>query len=185
MTNRTDDKPAGWQPPASVDIVLVVAQARNRVIGAGGTMPWRMPGDLKVFRRLTMGRPIIMGRRTFEAIGRPLDGRTNIVVTRNEAFAAPGVTIAPDLDVAFEAATAALGETREIMIIGGGEIYAATLPYATRIFLTEIDATPPGDTYFPELDAGTWREVERTPIPPDPRDDHAATLVTLERNPAQ
>jgi len=168
-----------------MELALIWAMSRNRVIGRDNDLPWHLPTEMKHFMRTTRGHPVIMGRRTFEAIGRPLDGRTNIVVTRNEAFAAPGVTIAPDLDVAFEAATAALGETREIMIIGGGEIYAATLPYATRIFLTEIDATPPGDTYFPELDAGTWREVERTPIPPDPRDDHAATLVTLERNPAQ
>ena len=160
---------------------LVVAAARNGVIGRDGAMPWNMPGDLKAFRRLTMGKPIVMGRRTFEAIGRPLDGRTNIVVTRDVAFAAEGVEIAHTLEEALEIARQATGATDRIMVIGGGEIYNAVRPQADVIHLTRIDAAPEGDTYFPDPEPDCWREVERTPIPQGPRDEYAAELVRYER----
>ncbi|MBU2533567.1 MAG: dihydrofolate reductase, partial [Alphaproteobacteria bacterium] len=138
-------------PPAQVRIEIVVAAARNRVIGRQGGMPWQMPSDLRTFRRLTMGHPIVMGRRTFQAIGRPLDGRTNIVVTRDTGFNAEGIITARSLDEAIAHAAAAPNLDDRVMIIGGGEIYQAALPLADTVHLTEIGAEPAGDTYFPEL----------------------------------
>jgi dihydrofolate reductase len=164
-------------------ISLVVAVAENGVIGRGGTLPWRVPSDMRTFRRLTMGKPVIMGRKTYDSIGKPLEGRDNIVVTRNTGFDAPGIQrvggIAEALD--FARACAAARGVDEIMVIGGAEIFAGTLRLADRIYLTRIHARPDGDTTFPELDANVWREVSRGPLPPDPRDDAPATLHTYER----
>lgn len=164
-------------------ITLVVAAARNGVIGRGGDMPWRMPSSLKRFRALTMGRPMIMGRKTFEAIGRPLDGRDTIVVTRNADFNVNGTHRAAGLgDALMLAARLAAGRSvTEIIIAGGGEIYAAALPYATRVNLDLIDATPEGDTVFPPLDPAEWRETTRLPIPPSAKDEFAATAILYER----
>jgi dihydrofolate reductase len=162
-------------------IELVVAAARNGVIGRDGAMPWSMPSDLKVFRRLTMGKPIVMGRRTFQAIGRPLDGRTNIVVTRDRDYAADGVEVARSIEEALEMARRAPGADGGIMVIGGGEIYDAVMPQADVVHLTRIDAAPAGDTHFPDPAPDAWREVERTPIPQGPRDQYAAELVRYER----
>jgi dihydrofolate reductase len=157
--------------------------AENGVIGCDGALPWRVPSDLKAFRRLTMGKPVIMGRKTYDAIGKPLDGRDNIVVTRSTGFSAPGIQraggIAEALDLARDCA-AARG-VDEIMVIGGAEIFAATLPLADRIYLTRIHARPDGDTVFPELDPNVWREVSHAPIPADARDEAPATLHTYER----
>ena len=142
-----------------------------------------MPSDLKIFRSLTMGKPVIMGRKTFDSIGKPLDGRDNIVVTRRTDFSAAGVeragSIAEALDIARLRNTARGVE--EIAVIGGAEIFAAMLPMAGRIYLTRIHARPAGDTYFPDLDPAIWREVSCTPIAPDARDTAAATLYTYER----
>lgn len=164
-------------------ITLVVAVAENGVIGRRGALPWRVPSDLKTFRRLTLGKPVIMGRKTYASIGKPLDGRDNIVVTRDAAFGADGVERAAGIEEAM-----ALARTRavargvdEIMIIGGAEIFAAVLPMADRIWLTRIHARPEGDTFFPEPDPRSWREVSRTPIAPDARDEAPATLVEYER----
>ena len=164
-------------------ISLVVAVAENGVIGRDGQLPWRMPSDLKVFRRLTMGRPIIMGRRTFASIGKALDGRDNIVVTRDATFQAPGVIVAASLQEALDAAkrVARARAVDEIMIIGGAEIFALALPLAHRVYLTRIHANPPGDIVFPALDAAHWSETKREPISPDPRDEHEATLTIYER----
>ena len=164
-------------------VTLVVAAARNGVIGRGGDMPWRMPSSLKRFRALTMGRPMIMGRKTCEAIGRPLDGRDTIVVTRNPDFNVNGTHRTASLGEALRLAAqlAAQRGTTEIIIAGGGEIYAAALPYATRVHLDLIDAAPAGDTVFPGLAPAEWLEVARTPIPPSPRDEFAATAVSYER----
>ena len=142
-----------------------------------------MPSDLKTFRRLTMGKPIIMGRKTFQSIGRPLDGRDNIVVTRDPAFQAAGVEVAGDLDQAIvqARALAVARGTSEIMIIGGAEIYRSALPLADRIYLTRIDARPDGDTTFADPAPLIWLEAQRTPIPPDPRDEFQATLIVYER----
>lgn len=163
---------------------MVVAIARNGVIGRDGGLPWQMPSDLKTFRRLTMGKPMIMGRRTFASLGRPLDGRDNLVVTRDPGFTAAGIEVFPS----FEAAVARAGELArmrgadEIMVIGGGELYRSAWPAAQRLYLTEIEADVDGDTRFPEFDRTQWHETAREPIPRGPKDEFAATLVTLERS---
>lgn len=166
-----------------MQIELVVAAARNGVIGNGGDIPWYVPSDLKTFRRLTMGRPIIMGRRTFQSIGRPLDGRTNIVVTRNTDFKPDGIEIARSFDEALDIARRAPGAEQGIMVVGGGEIYRAARPLAAVIHLTRIDAAPDGDTHFADPEPQEWREVERATIPPDPRDQYPALLLRYERRP--
>lgn len=160
-----------------------MAVAENGVIGCDGRLPWRVPSDLKTFRRLTMGKPVIMGRKTFQSIGKPLPGRDNIVVTRDAAFVAEGVEVASDLEKALALARghAAARAVDEVMVIGGAEIYAAAEPHAGRIYLTRIAANPEGDVHFVLADPSQWREVSRTPIEPDPRDEAAATLVVMER----
>jgi len=140
-------------------ISLIVAQGDNRVIGRQGGMPWHLSGDFKFFKATTMGKPVIMGRKTHQSIGRPLPGRTNIVVTRDPAFAAEGVELARDLTAALELA-AATGSP-EIMVIGGAEIYRQALADADRIYLTEVHLSPDGDAHFPALAADEWREVSR------------------------
>jgi len=162
------------------DIVLVVARADNRVIGKDGAMPWHLSEDLKRFKRITVGKPVIMGRKTFESIGRPLPGRHNIVLTRQPGWQAEGVTVVPNLAEAI-AAAGLDPRTRAdtIMVVGGAEIYAQALPVATRIELTEIHAAPEGDTYFPELDPARWRETFREAHPAG--ETHPAfDFVTLE-----
>jgi dihydrofolate reductase len=133
-------------------IALIAAMGRNRVIGRAGALPWRLPADLRHFRALTIGKPVLMGRKTFESIGKPLPGRTNIVVTRRFGFHADGCHVFSDLDKAFEAFRGA----PELMVIGGASIYGQALPRATRIYLTVIDADFDGDTFFPEYDAANW-----------------------------
>lgn len=135
-------------------ISLVVACGRNNVIGSGGGIPWYVPADLKQFKSLTMGKPIIMGRKTYQSIGKPLPGRTNIVITRNPEFAADGIQIANSLVAALEQA-GALGD--EIMIIGGGQIYEAVLPMAKRIYMTRIELEPEGDVFFPAIEDADWQ----------------------------
>ncbi len=156
-------------------VSLVVARAANGVIGRDGGLPWHLPADLKHFKALTLGKPIVMGRRTFASIGRPLPGRHNIVLTRG-AWSADGVTVVPDL----AAALAAAGTVPEVAIIGGAAVYAAALPLADRVYLTEVHAAPAGDTVLPPFDAAAWTETAR--------EDHAAegdapgfSFVTLER----
>jgi dihydrofolate reductase len=149
---------AEYAPGAAPPLVtLVVAAAANGVIGAGGKLPWHLPADLKHFKSKTLGRPVVMGRRTYESIGRPLPGRLNIVVTRQAGYAAPGCTVVGSLDAAFAAA----GEAAEVCMIGGGELYREVLPRADRVELTEIHAAFEGDAHFPPLDRGQWREVSR------------------------
>lgn len=168
---------------AGIAVSLVVAVAENGVIGREGGLPWRMPSDLKTFRRMTMGKPLIMGRRTIEAIGKPLDGRDNIVVTRDAAFSMPGTIVVGSIDAALAEARrcAAARGADEIAVIGGADIYRQTMPVADRIYLTRIHATPDGDATFAEPDPAHWRLAERQPIAPHPRDDHAATLLVYER----
>ncbi|MFT5180962.1 MAG: dihydrofolate reductase [Alphaproteobacteria bacterium] len=162
----------------SVRLALIAAVARNGVIGRDGDLPWRISADLKYFKSTTMGKPIVMGRRTFESIGRALPGRLNIVVSRNAGFTAEGVETAADLDQALEIAALQGGD--EVMVIGGGEIYAAALPHADRLYLTEIHTDAEGDVHFPTFDRAQWRETSR--------EDHAAdggtpafSFVTLDR----
>jgi dihydrofolate reductase len=144
-------------------VSLVAALARNRVIGAGNRMPWHLPEDLRRFKRLTMGAPVIMGRKTYESIleqtGRPLPGRRNIVVTRQPGARWDGCEVAGSLDAALAAAHAA----PEVFVIGGAELYRLALPRADRLYLTLLDAEYPGDTLFPEFDAADWRETARAP----------------------
>ena len=144
-------------------------------------MPWYVPGDLKTFRRLTMGRPIIMGRKTFQSIGRALDGRTNIVITRDQDFQADGVVVAASLPEALEIARGAPSADNLTMVIGGGEVYRSALPLADTIYMTEIEADPDGDTWFPSLDPCIWAETSRSAIDADPRDEHRAALITYDR----
>jgi len=144
-------------------ITLVVAYTRNRVIGRDNQMPWHLPGDLAHFKRTTLGRPILMGRKTWESIGRPLPGRQNIVITRNPAYEAVGATVVGSLD----AALAAAAQADEIFVIGGAEIFKDALARADRLVATEIDADIDGDTWFPALPADQWTEIERLPQPPD------------------
>jgi dihydrofolate reductase len=148
--------------PTRPEVVLVVAAAANGVIGRDGAMPWHLPEDLKRFKRMTVGHAVVMGRRTFEAIGRPLPGRHNIVLTRDRAFRADGVTVAPNLAEAIAAAGLdPRARDEAIFVIGGGEIYALALPIATRVELTRVHATPEGDTFFPPLDPREWRLAAR------------------------
>ena len=156
---------------------LVVAVARNGVIGRDNTLPWRLPSDLAHFKRVTMGHPVVMGRRTYESIGRPLPGRKNIVVTRNRAFHAPGCTVVSSLEEAWRAANGA----EEVSVIGGTTLFEETLPIADTIHLTEVEADVEGDTYFPPLDRSRWeeREVERHPA--DERNAYPIRILELTR----
>lgn len=137
---------------------LIVACGSNRVIGMNGTMPWHLPEDLKHFKATTMGCPVIMGRKTWDSIGRALPGRTNIVLTRNGSFSANGALVAGSLEQALKL----VPDAKRVFIIGGGELYRATLPFIDIAWVTEIDASPEGDTFFPQLPESEWkREILR------------------------
>ena len=163
-----------------MQIVLIAAVAENGVIGQGGTMPWRLKSDMQHLRRATMGKPVIMGRKTYLSLYvRPLPGRTNIVVTRDEDFTAPGTLVASSLDIALEAARGdALRRGSEIMVIGGAEIYAQAMRYADRLEITRIHMRPEGDTMFPAIDPAVWREAAREPHPTADGDDAAFDFVS-------
>ena len=149
-----------------IDLVLIVARAKNGVIGKDGALPWHLPDDLKRFKRMTVGKPVIMGRKTFDSIGKPLPGRHNIVLTRDPGWQAAGVTVAPNLAEAIAAAGLdPRARADEVMVIGGAQIYAEALPSATRIEVTEVDAEPDGDTVLPAFDRARWREVAREAYP--------------------
>ena len=155
-------------------ISLVVAMGRNRVIGRDGDMPWHLPADLAHFKKVTMGKPIIMGRKTYQSIGRPLPGRENIIITRDQEFAADGCTVVHSLEAALDS------RDGELMIIGGGQIYSLAIDHATRIHMTIVDAEPDGDVSFPALDP-SWRTVVREEFSADDRNAHDLSFVTLER----
>ncbi|WJW75894.1 type 3 dihydrofolate reductase [Thiohalobacter sp. IOR34] len=155
---------------------LILAMDRNRVIGKDNALPWHLPADLQYFKRMTMGKPILMGRKTHESIGRPLPGRQNIVISSNPAFEAPGCTVVHSLDEALEAA----GGAGEIMVIGGTRLFEQVLDRADRIYLTLIDHAFEGDTWFPELDAG-WVEVSREDHAPDEKNPWPYSFILLER----
>ena len=140
-------------------------------------MPWRIPEDLKRFKALTLGHPVIMGRKTFESIGRPLPGRENIIITRSKNFAAPGCRMAHSLHEALAAVNAA----GEVFVIGGAEIYALALPAADRLQLTEIDAEVEGDAFFPAFDRALWREIAHESRGPDALGDFGCRFVTYDR----
>lgn len=156
---------------------IIAAMAANRVIGRDNRLPWHLPADLKHFRQLTIGKPVLMGRKTWESLGRPLPERTNIVVTRAADYAAPGCVVVHSLEAALRAAA----HHPEVMVIGGAELYRQALPQARRIYLTEVHAGFEGDAYFPELEQGAWSEVERVDHEPDDKNTHAYSFVVLER----
>ena len=168
---------------ADMRISLIVAAAENGVIGDTGAMPWKLPSDLNYFKQKTLHKPVLMGRKTLEAIGRPLPNRDNVVVTRNEEFAHDGVvtasSVASGLELAQRLATKSGAD--EIMVIGGGEIYAQTLAFADRIYKTEVHDDVAGDTIFPELDLERWREVSRESHLAGEGDSSAFSFVILER----
>ncbi|MFQ3787867.1 dihydrofolate reductase [Halomonas sp. A29] len=153
-----------------VPVAMIAAVARNGVIGVDNKLPWHLPEDLKFFKRMTQAKPLIMGRKTFASIGRPLPGRLNIVVTRDETFQHDGVRVCHDLESALFLADqqATIDAAEEIMVMGGGEIYAQALSHASRIYLTEVDVDVEGDARFPELDESEWQEVQRVPGSPHP-----------------
>lgn len=143
-------------------ISVIVAVADNGVIGRNNALPWRLPEDLRYFKRVTMGKPIVMGRKTFESIGRPLPGRTNIVISRDPGFAAAGVEVAASLDAALQlAAAAGGGDDIEVVVIGGAEIYRLAIPRADRLYVTEVHAEPDGDALLPPVAWEHWVELRR------------------------
>ncbi len=169
-------------------ITIVAAMAENRVIGRDGGIPWRLPADLARFRALTMGKPVIMGRLTHESIGRVLDGRHNIVLSRQRGFRTPGVpvrelTVVHSLEEAFEKARDVVSSSHveEIAIVGGASVYEQALPGADRIHLTVVHASVDGDARFPELDPGAWREVSRAKRAADAPNGFDLSFIELER----
>lgn len=161
-------------------VSLIVAMTPAGVIGRDNDLPWRLPDDLARFKALTLGKPIIMGRRTWESIGRPLPGRSNIVLSRNAHFAPSGAIVVPDLRRALEAA----GEVDEVFVIGGAQVYALALAHADRLYLTIVHADVDGDVRFPPVDAAEWREVERSEHAADGRHAWPMTFSLLERTAA-
>lgn len=173
-TNRSLNRP---------EIVLIAAVARNGVIGADSDMPWRLPSDLKHFKTLTLGKPVVMGRKTFESLGRPLPGRPNIVISRSGGFAASGAEVVSSLEAALEKATALAVDLDkdEIIVMGGGQIYSQAMALADRLEITEVQADPAGDTHFPAIDPANWREVARQKGERSERDSADFDFVTYCR----
>jgi len=169
---------------AHLPLILVAAVAENGVIGRAGGLPWRLKSDLKRFRMLTIGHPVVMGRKTYLSLGTPLKGRTNIVVTRDPAFAAAGIVAAPSLEAALEVAEGdALRRGAAAIVIGGGaDIYAETIERAARLEITRVHARPEGDTMFPAIDPALWRESARNEHAAGPDDEAPFTTLTYERH---
>jgi len=166
-----------------IKVSLIVAMANNRVIGLDGGLPWHISGDLKFFKRVTMGHPIIMGRKTYQSIGGALPGRANIIITRNKDFQAPDADVVHGLDEALEKAKAIahIDSADAVFVIGGADIYAQALAQADRIYLTEVAGDFPGDAYFPDLPEGNWQETSRESHPAA-GDDPAYSFVILDQN---
>lgn len=156
---------------------LIVAMAENGVIGRDGDLPWRLSADLKRFKKLTMGHHIVMGRKTFESIGRLLPGRTSVVLTKQSAFEAAGAEVVHDLDEAVQVA----GDDAEAFIIGGAEIYEVALPRVDRLYLTIVNADVAGDANFPEFEPSDWQVVEKTSHESDERNEFSHTFMILDR----
>jgi dihydrofolate reductase len=168
-----------------MDIAIYAAVARNGVIGRDGGLPWRLSSDLRRFKTDTMGKPIIMGRKTWEGLGRALPGRLNIVVTRDRNFAAEGAEVVSSLEDAVTLARARgrcmAGPPDEICVIGGGEIYRLALPIADRLMITHVEAEPEGDTTFPAIDPATWRIARTEAHPAGEKDSHATVFSVYVR----
>ncbi|GGE85484.1 dihydrofolate reductase [Stappia taiwanensis] len=167
------------------ELVLVAAVGENGVIGVDGAMPWHLSSDLKRFKRITLGCPVVMGRKTFQSIGRPLPGRENIVVSRDGDWARDiaGITLVSSLEDGLAAATdsARRAGASAVMVIGGGQIYAATIDQADRLEITRVHVSPKGDTRFPDIDPARWVEVARETPDPGPKDSAAMTFLTYRR----
>jgi dihydrofolate reductase len=167
-----------------IETILVAAIGENGVIGRDNALPWRIKSDLQYFRRVTMGKPIVMGRKTYQSIGKPLPGRTNIVVTRDPSFSAPGVITASTLERAMAIAREdALARGADaIAVIGGTEIFRQTIADADRLVLTHVHMSPQGESTFPDIDPKVWREIERSEQPQGPGDDCGFTYLTYIRS---
>jgi dihydrofolate reductase len=165
-------------------IALVVARGENGAIGSGGGLPWRLSTDLKQFRKLTLGKPVIMGRRTFQSLPRVLDRRLNIVLTRDPDFVAQGAVVLHSVEEGLACARRAAKEAGvgEIMVIGGDAVFRHIMPMAERIYLTEVHASPDADTWLRDLDLEDWREVSRERHEPGPKDEYPFSFVVLERS---
>ena len=161
-------------------ISLIAAMADNGAIGRDNQLPWRMPDDLKRFKSLTLGKTVLMGRKTFESIGKPLTDRTNLVMTRDPAFRADGVIVVHSLGQALGRAQ----DAEELVAIGGAEIYRLLMPFARRLYLTLVHAEIPGDTFFPDFDPTQWADVECRNYPADARNPYPFSFLTLERKSA-
>ena len=168
---------------SAIRLSLIAAVAENGVIGSGNSLPWRLSSDMKRFKALTMGKPVIMGRKTYESIGKPLAGRVNIVVSRQGGFAPEGVIVAPTLDAALVRAEegARVAADEEIMVIGGGEIYRTAIGVADRLYITHVEASPEGDTHFPPIEPAHWRATTAERLPAGAKDSAATTFVVYER----
>ncbi|MGH6663436.1 MAG: dihydrofolate reductase [Pseudolabrys sp.] len=166
-----------------MQIVLVAAIGENNVIGSDGRLPWRLKSDLQHFKRLTLNRPVIMGRKTYESIGKPLKDRTNIVLTRNLGVIVPGGVLATSTNAAFDYARndAVKRGVDEIMVIGGSDVFADTIDRASRLEITHVHAAPPGDTYFPPIDPTVWAAVSRREHSAGPDDEADFSVVTYRR----
>ena len=167
----------------STPIAMIAAVARNGVIGSAQTIPWRIPSDFAFFKRTTMGKPMIMGRKQFETVGKPLPGRANIVVTRQDGFAPAGVLVVSSLEAALEAAAgiASADGAAEIMVIGGGEIYRQLLDRADRLYISHVDLAPEGNVLFPAIDPAIWGVVDEPQVLPSPKDEAAYRVKVYER----
>jgi len=157
-------------------VTLIAAMANNHAIGLDGVMPWHLPAELQHFKQATMGKAILMGRKTWQSIGRPLPGRQNIVISRNPDFAATGATVTGSLAAAIE-----IAQTDEIMVIGGGQLYALALPIAQRMLLTLIDIEPAADTWFPQWDDAQWKQTGESQFQADEKNKLAYRIVELTR----
>lgn len=168
----------------TMNIALIAAMATNRVIGRNNNLPWHLPNDLKYFKQATMGKPIMMGRKTFESIGRPLPGRTNIVITRDQSYSAEGIRIVHSIDEALALAEsiALLDGAKELMVIGGEQLYQAILPRAQRLYLTHVYAEVKGDAWFPVVDFDQWQELGREDFSADGPNPYDYSFVVYNRN---
>lgn len=167
----------------TIPIALIAGVARNSVIGANGGIPWKIPSDMGFFKRMTMGKPIVMGRKQYETVGRPLPGRTNIVVTRQAGYQPDGVVVVDSLEAALDRARAiaAADGAVEVMVIGGGDIYAQAILMADRLYISHVDLAPEGEVLFPPIDPAVWRVVDEPEVPVSERDSASFRVRVYER----
>ncbi len=164
-------------------IAMIAGVARNNVIGADGGIPWKIPSDMAFFKRTTMGKPIVMGRKQYETVGKPLPGRTNIVVTRRLDYAPQGIIVVNSLDAALEQARgiASTDGVGEVMVIGGGDVYTQAMSLAGRLYISHVDLEPQGDVLFPPIDPAVWQVVEEPEVPISDKDSAAFRVRVYER----